>query len=357
MNSGASGAWGNFDTWAERLVRGEVSFDVFAVNVKNDVSRLAWKATKRRRPPYWMGIEDVEGLILQHVWYYAFQHKTREGRVGYDASRSDSAGSYLRWNASQHVQKDLGKARGENMHSHRLFGPPPETLSKTGETPELSGAIDEEERFDDGRRSAALQRITEATKKFVVQNEVLRAIGRSEAEAEARVVSFLMEQPSEVRTVLGIKRSEDAVRFWAMFRAHGGVKDEIKALKAQRKAARAQKAALETAALEELFAPEPPTPEPVVEETPVAPIPETRHPKEEAIACEDHLLVEEFIARPRQQRAKMFRPTRTEMIEGHGVYRSYKLGCRCSACREANHHRWVVWETRKQAREKGAVLS
>lgn len=331
MNERANGAWGNFDTWADRLVRGEVGFDAFARNVKADVSRMAWAATRRRHPPHWMGIEDVEGLILQHVWYYAFQHKSREGKVGYDPSRSASAGAYLRWNAAQHVQKDIGKARGENMHAHRLEGPPPETLSKTGDAPEIRGDEDEEERFDDGRRSAAMRRITEATKAFVIQGEVLKTFAKKDAErAQERVVSFLLEQPSEVLRVLGIEDEEDAGRFWGLFVEHGFAKDAILARRATEK---------------------PTEPEPIA----VAPMLEKRHPKEEAISCEDRILVEESVAKPIRQ--KSYRPNRSDMIVEHGNLRSFRLGCRCPACRGAKRQEWVAWEARKQARAKEAALS
>lgn len=332
MNERANGAWGNFDTWAERLVRGEVGFDAFAANVKNDVSRMAWAATKRRRPPYWMGIEDVEGLILQHVWYYAFQHKSREGKVGFDPTRSTSAGAYLRWNAAQHVQKDIGKARGENMHAHRLDGPPPETLSKTGDAPELRGDEDEEERFDDGRRSAAMQRIADATKNFVVQNEVLKTFAKKEA--EERVVSFLLEQPSEALRVLGIEDEEDASRFWGLFVEHGLAKEAVLSRRAVEKAIAEAKS---------------------IAEAPVAPTREKRHPKEDAISCEDRILVEEAVAKPNRQ--KSYRPNRSDMIAEHGNLRAFRLGCRCPACRGAKRQEWVAWETRKQARAKEASLS
>lgn len=329
-----NGAWGNFDVWAERLVRGEVTFDAFARNVRNDVSRMAWSATKRRRPPFWMGIEDVEGLILQHVWYYAFKHKTREGKIGYDPTRGASAGAYLRWNAAQHVQKDIGKARGENMHAHRLDGPPPETLSKTGDAPELRENPDEEERFDDGRRSAAMQRIAEATKNFVVQNEVLKTFAAKDVRgAKDRVVAFIMEQPREIRSVLGIKKPTDAARFWWMFANFGFAKDAVLARRAVDKAwtdVKPEKA--------EALAP---------------PVP-ARHPIEDAIACEDRILVEENVAKPVRKR---FRPSRSEMIVEHGNLRSFKLGCRCSECRAAKRQEWVAWEARKQARAKEAALS
>jgi hypothetical protein len=327
----ASGAWGNFDVWADRLVRGEVSFDVFARNVKNDVSRMAWAATKRRRPPYWMGIEDVEGLILQHVWYYAFQHKSRDGKIGYDPTRGASAGSFLRWNAAQHVQKDIGKARGENMHAHRLDGPPPETLSKTGESPELRETTDEEERFDDGRKSAAMAKIVEATKNFIVQREVMKTFTAKDAgAAKDRVVSFLMRQPKYVRETLGIKRRADALRFWWMYFNFGFAKDAVQA-----------KRAIEKAVVDAL--------------PPVAPMPETRHPKEDAISCEDHRLVEEHVTKPSRQRG--YRPNRSDMIVEHGNLRAFRLGCRCPECRGAKRREWVVWETRKQARAKEAALS
>lgn len=323
MNERAAKAWGNFDTWADRMVRGEVSFDVFARNVKNDVSRMAWAATKRRRPPYWMGVEDVEGLILQHVWYYAFQHKSRQGKVGFDSSRSSSAGAYLRWNAAQHVQKDIGKARGENMHAHRLDGPPPETLSKTGDAPELwSRDEDEEERFDDGRRSGAMALITEATKNFLVQSEIVRTF---EGEQE-RVVAFLLEQPEEVLNVLGIEDEEDAARFWGLYVDLGLAKDAAIAKPAH-----------------------------AAPKAPVAPPAPVRHPKEDVIACEDRILVEEAVVK--HVRAKGYHPNRSDMIVVHGNLRSFRLGCRCPECRGAKRQEWVVWEARRQAREKEASLS
>lgn len=337
----ASGAWGNFDAWADRLIKGEVGFDKFAANIKSDVSRLAWAATKRRRLPYSMGIEDVEGLILQHVWYYAFKHRSREGKIGFDASRGVSAGAYLRWNAAQHVQKDIGKARGENMHTHRLEGPPPELVSKTGEVDASSsrGRGEEEDRFDDGRRSAAMQRITEATKAFVVQGEILKTFTKRETSAaKERVVSFLMAQPIEVRYVLGIKRPSDAARFWWMYVNFGFAKDAVQTRRALEKAAIAAKE-LEAA--------------PEVEQ--VAPIIETRHPMEDVFVCEDRILVEENITKPVRQ--KGFRPNRSDMIAEHGTLRSFRLGCRCPACRGAKRQEWVAWEARKQAREKEATLS
>ena len=330
-------AWGNFDAWADRLIRGEVSFDVFARNVKSDVSRMAWAATKRRRPPYWMGIEDVEGLILQHVWYYAFQHKSRDGHVGYDASRSSSAGGYLRWNAAQHVQKDIGKARGENMHAHRLDGPAPETLSKTGESPEPRELADEEHRFDDGRKNAALARITEATRSFVVQNEVLKTFNAKDVTgAKERVVSFLMRQPKEVRDVLGIVKRKDAARFWWMFANFGLAKDAVLDMRALAKGRRREA---------------PSEPEPV------APLTPARHPKEDAFSCEEHILVEENVIRPARSKKGHYHPNRSDMIVVHGNLRSFRLGCRCPECRGAKRREWVVWETRKQAREKEAALS
>lgn len=328
MNERAAKAWGNFDTWADRMVRGEVSFDAFARNVKNDVTRMAWAATKRRRPPYWMGVEDVEGMILQHVWYYAFQHKSRTGKIGFDPSRSSSAGAYLRWNAAQHVQKDIGKARGENMHAHRLDGPPPETLSKTGDAPELKSDEDGEERFDDGRRTGALARITEATKNFVVQSEVLKTFDTDEA--KERVVAFLLEQPSEILNVLGIEDEDDASRFWGLYVDVGLAKDAFQMKDVKRA--------------------------PVVQApTPVAPPPPARHPKEEAIACEDRILVEEAVVKP--TRAKGYHPNRSDLIVEHGNLRAFRLGCRCPECRGAKRQEWVVWEARKQAREKEAALS
>lgn len=291
---------------------------------------MAWAATKRRHLPYWMGIEDVEGLILQHVWYYAFQHKSRDGVVGFDPSRSPSAGAFLRWNAAQRVQKDIGKARGENMHSHRLDGPPPETLSKTGDAPELRDNEDEEGRFDDGRKSAAMSKIVEATKNFIVQREVMKTFAvKDAAEVKERVVAFILTQPKYVRETLGIKSRADAARFWWMYFNFGLAKDAVQAKRAIEKATSEVKP-------------------PKV----VAPVCETRHPKEDAISCEDRILVEEHVVKPRR---RSFHPNRSHMIVEHGNYRAFRLGCRCPQCRGVKRREWVAWEARRQARKEAEL--
>lgn len=217
--------WENFDEHATKLVAREIDFEAFTKATKKEVANLAWAAIRRRRPPAWMDITDVQVLILGHIWYYAFEHRCRSedhhckegpqrpGRIGYDGQRHESAGAYLRWNASQHVQKDLGKARGENMNTHRLFGPPPEALSSTGDVDAVlcesqGGSVEVE--IDDNNRRAALARITQATKDFVVQAEVAKTFRKTnKATKKVKVREFLIKSEparTDLKT-LGIKRN------------------------------------------------------------------------------------------------------------------------------------------------------
>lgn len=227
--------WREFDPWAEKLVKKEIDFDTFAKAepVRAGIKAMSFEATKRRPAPKWMDLGDVQSLILGYLWYYAFEHRSRpvpvvgadgrpmegpptEGSIGYSAERHESAGAYLRWNAMQHTQKVLGKARGENMHKHRIFGPPPEILSSTGDVDvqgyETQGSRSVEVEIDDHNRRAALARITKATREFVVQAEVAKTFRKTNKEdKKTRIREFLLlqPQPKQVQTdlkVLGIKR-------------------------------------------------------------------------------------------------------------------------------------------------------
>lgn len=214
--------FGDFDRWAERLVSGEVKFEVFAVNVKADITRMAYAARRRRNPPNWMDTQDIETLLLEYCWYYAFQHKTREGRIGFDPTRGTSAGAYLRWNAGQRVQKVIGKARGENMHTHRLEGGAKEILSTDGMVEEKSsGGYGEEQEngFDEVRKTNALGYLVTELKQFVSENEIVKSFGSKTTREQ--VVSFVLLQPEPVKRALGIKKPKDARKFWSLFVQHG----------------------------------------------------------------------------------------------------------------------------------------
>lgn len=239
--------WREFDPWAERLVRKEIDFDTFAKAdaVRLGVKAMAYEATKRRPTPKWMDLSDVQSLILGYLWYYAFEHRSRpvhvvdvqgnpldgpptEGVIGYSAERHDSAGAFLRWNAMQHTQKALGKARGENMHAHRIFEPAPdsdgkpritnrlpERLSTTGDFDAVQmdtqdGPANVEVALDDHQRRAALARITQATKDFVIQAEVAKTFRKTnKAAKKVKVREFLIKSEGARADLkrLGIQRS------------------------------------------------------------------------------------------------------------------------------------------------------
>ncbi len=61
-------AWDTFDSWAQKLVSGEVTFHAFAAATRGDFDRMARIAARRRRPPAWMGVDDVANSLILHAW-------------------------------------------------------------------------------------------------------------------------------------------------------------------------------------------------------------------------------------------------------------------------------------------------
>lgn len=170
--------WENFDFWAEKLVRREASFSVFAANTRSEFARLARAVMRRRRPPAWLGIDDVVNSLVGYAWHYALERVSRDGSVGYVVGRYvGGPGAYLRRKLRQKMGKDLSKARGEDQN--RRAGPPaPEYLSKTGVhggaggLPEIPVASTSEIVLERSRRIARMMSWCETPKERVV----LRAI-------------------------------------------------------------------------------------------------------------------------------------------------------------------------------------
>jgi hypothetical protein len=204
--------WENFDALASKLVKNELTFEAFAKATKNEVRVMAKAAVKRRRPRT-MTMEDLESRILFHLWYYAFKHVARTGKVGYDPERHNSAGAYLRFSTSHHIQKDIGRDRGENMHTHRMIDEDhtsgmsgrkgravkTEVLTATGALEDLKAKVPAEDielEIEEQNRRARLENLVKATKEFVVQNEIHKIYTSKplRKRADREVVSFMFER-------------------------------------------------------------------------------------------------------------------------------------------------------------------
>jgi hypothetical protein len=203
-----SSVWENFDNWADRLVAKTCTFAEFASQTANDLIRMSRIAARRRRPPSWIRFEDIGSDLLAYCWYYAFEHRCKTGKVGYDAARGRSPGAYLRFCIRKHVQKDLSRARGENQH--RRSGPAaPEYLSKTGElggpggVPDRAGAEVSEEIVERSLRFDRLAKLCDNVREFVIISAIARGLGD-----DRRVIAFLLEHPEA--DALGFGTAESA---------------------------------------------------------------------------------------------------------------------------------------------------
>lgn len=206
-------AWENFDAAAARMISKEITFDQFAVLVGPDIARMGRRATHLRRPPAWVGQDDVQYSLLWWCWYYAFQHRCRDGRRGFNPERHPSAGSYLRFCIQKHVQKELSRGRGESQHRRQGSSRAPEFLSKTGETGGLGGLpeiADEAPSSEDlAARSEKIERLrhfAETARDLVMLSALAQAAGD-----DRRVVAFLLDQPEATKKELGIADAKGAL--------------------------------------------------------------------------------------------------------------------------------------------------
>jgi hypothetical protein len=215
-------AWERFDELATKVVAREITFEVFVKETKAEFRVMALAATRRRRPPYWFELEDIITLLVSHFWYYAFVHVGRDGQVGFVPGKGTTEGEYLRWNIMQRVQKDLGRARGENMHTQRMFGPSPEVVTSTGDFSQVQVWKDHgtegesfEIEFDEHRRCDALERLTRAAREFVVQNEVEKQLSqtRNRKTRQGEIREFILgSHPKDVREslkTLGFRKGDE----------------------------------------------------------------------------------------------------------------------------------------------------
>ncbi len=194
----ATPQWENFDIWAEKMAALRTcTFAEFVAHTTSDFLRLARIATRRKRPPSWMTLEDVAISLTRFAWHYALERVAKDGHVGYDASKWRSgAGSYLRRKLRQKIAKEISKARGEHQGTRR--GPPrvPEYLSRTGEHGGIGGVPDvvvesvAEQAAERALRFRHLERICETPKELTI----LRAIEAKGADEDS-IVECLASDP------------------------------------------------------------------------------------------------------------------------------------------------------------------
>jgi hypothetical protein len=176
-------------------VRGEITFSAFVREASEDFARMARIAARRRRPPSWMGLDDITSMMITFAHHYGFERVSKDGHVGFDPARYTSAGAYIRWKIRARVGKELSRARGENQHDRK--GPPaPEFLSWTGELggpgglPERSEPATAEAVVDRSLRFDRLKRLCETVKEFAIVSALARGLGD-----DRHVIGFLMEHP------------------------------------------------------------------------------------------------------------------------------------------------------------------
>ncbi len=169
-------AWDNFDSWAEKMARGEVDFDRFLRETKSEFMRLARRVARMKKLPSWWTIDDVFNGLVTAAWHNFF---VRAG--GFKVGMYRSPGAWIRWKAQNRVRKDISKAKGENQH--RRLGPGvPEYLSKTGELPEQSSEANVAVECSIELRK--LEKICKVTKDFVILRAIADAFGDREAVVE-----------------------------------------------------------------------------------------------------------------------------------------------------------------------------
>ncbi len=177
----------------------EVSYAQFVRETSADFARMARIASRRRQFPSWYDVDDAKSELIAFCWHYGFERVSKDGTIGFNPARYQSAGAYLRWKVRTKVGKVISRARGEDQHSRRGKARP-EYLSKTGELPEIATETAAEVSLGRARKIKSLERLAETTRDFVM----LRALGQRNGD-DRRVVGYLLDQPEETRQELGIE--------------------------------------------------------------------------------------------------------------------------------------------------------
>lgn len=224
-----SKAWEAFDRLASAAVRREITFDQFARRADGDFCHMARIAARKRRLPTWMGVDDVKSQLVELAWHYLFTRECRNGAVGFDQARYESAGAYCRWKIRTKIGKVISRAKGENQHTRRGPGSP-EFLSKTGELPEVAD-ISAEELALASIEFSKLERICATAAEFAVLRAITQCVGD-----EARVTGYLVEN-GVVKDAAGARREV------AKFHAKVFARSQKKMLTKKERAPRARDAA------------------------------------------------------------------------------------------------------------------
>ncbi len=191
-----STVWEAFDALTSDLVNRTVTFKDYITRTETDFARLARIATRRRRPPPWLDVDDVKIQLQALAWHYLFERVGTDGTVGFDPTRFRNPGAYVRIKIKNKIQKELSRARGENQNTRK--GPPaPEYLSRTGELPDMSDDSEcAEAMIERSRGIDALKKLATTAREFTILKAMAEGLGD-----DRRVIAFMLKPES--REVLG----------------------------------------------------------------------------------------------------------------------------------------------------------